>query len=217
MKQAVILDMDGTIADTLHSIAGFANTALQAHGYPPLEAERYRLLVGNGADTLMRRMLDSTGAAYTGADAAALRQTYDALYEKDPTQLVTPYPGVLALLSEIRRRGVKTAVLSNKPDDMTNAIAAALFPGLFDLVCGQRSGVPKKPDPTAALEIARALGAAPADCLYVGDSGVDMQTGRNAGMETAGVLWGFRGADELTENGAAHLVDSAEALLPLIL
>lgn len=215
--KAVIFDMDGTVADTLASIAGFGNAALKAHGYPEIETERYRRLVGNGADVLMHRMLDTAAQSYTEADVQALRATYDALYESDPTRLVTPYPGILALLRDVRAAGVKTAVLSNKPDNMTRFIAGALFPGLFDIVHGQRAGVPKKPDPTAVFEICETLGVRPAECLYVGDSGVDMQTGANAGMPTAGVTWGFRGADELRQNGAVHLADDAEALQSCIL
>ena len=128
--KAVIFDMDGTVADTLASIAGFGNAALKAHGYPEIETERYRRLVGNGADVLMRRMLDAVSAQpYTEADVQALRATYDALYESDPTRLVAPYPGIPALLRDVRDAGVKTAVLSNKPDNMTRFIAGALFPG----------------------------------------------------------------------------------------
>ena len=216
--KAGIFDMDGTVADTLASIAGFGNAALKAHGYPEIETERYRRLVGNGADVLMRRMLDAVSAQpYTEADVQALRATYDALYESDPTRLVAPYPGIPALLRDVRDAGVKTAVLSNKPDNMTRFIAGALFPGLFDIVHGQRAGVPKKPDPAAVFEICEALGVRPAECLYVGDSGVDMQTGANTGMPTAGVTWGFRGADELRQNGAVHLADDAGALRRLIL
>lgn len=217
--EAVIFDMDGTVADTLASIAGFGNAALKAHGYPEIETERYRQLVGNGADVLMRRMLETAkaGQPYSEDEVKALRATYDALYESDPTRLVAPYPGIPALLRAVREAGVKTAVLSNKPDNMTCFIADALFSGLFDIVHGQRTGVPKKPDPAAVFEICDALGVQPAQCLYVGDSGVDMQTGANAGVPTAGVTWGFRGAEELRQNGADHLVDSAEALGRLIL
>ena len=202
--KAVIFDMDGTVADTLASIAGFGNAALKAHGYPEIETERYRQLVGNGADVLMRRMLETAkaGQPYSEDEVQALRATYDALYESDPTRLVAPYPGIPALLRAVREAGVKTAVLSNKPDNMVH---------------GQRTGVPKKPDPAAVFEICDALGVQPAQCLYVGDSGVDMQTGANAGVPTAGVTWGFRGAEELRQNGADHLVDSAEALGRLIL
>ena len=215
--KAVIFDMDGTVANTLASIAGFGNAALKAHGFPEIETERYRQLVGNGADVLMRRMLAAAGAPGDEATVQALRKTYDELYESDPTRLVEPYPGILELLRAVRKAGVKTAVLSNKPDNMTCFIADALFPGLFDIVHGQRAGIPKKPDPTAVRALCAELGVTPEDCLYVGDSGVDMQTGANAGIVTVGVTWGFRGADELKENGAVHLADDAEALLNLIL
>jgi len=215
--KAVIFDMDGTVADTLASIAGFGNAALTAHGYPALDVELYRQLVGNGADVLMRRMLTAAGADYTEDTVKALRKTYDALYEADPTKLVVPYPGIPELLRTIRADGVKTAILSNKPDNMTCFIAAALFPGLFDIVHGQRAAFPKKPDPTAVLLLCEELGVTPAECLYVGDSGVDMQTGKNAGIVTAGVTWGFRGAEELQANGADFLAHTAEDLLSLIM
>lgn len=215
--KAVIFDMDGTIADTLASIAGFGNAALAAHGYPTLQTELYRQLVGNGADVLIRRMLASTDMEHTEETIQAVRATYDMLYEADPTKLVTPYPGIPELLEKIRAAGVKTAVLSNKPDNMTCYIADALFPGLFDVVHGQRTGIPKKPDPSAVLMLCDELGVTPADCLYVGDSGVDMQTGSSAGIITVGVTWGFRGMEELKANGADHLADTAEELRSLIM
>ncbi len=217
MIKAVIFDMDGTVADTLRSIAGFGNAALVAHGFPALETELYRQLVGNGADVLIRRMLLSTGLPHTEDTVLAVRSTYDALYEADPTKLVTPYPGILDMLKAVHAAGVKTAILSNKPDNMTCFIAEALFPGLFDVVHGQRSSIPKKPDPTAVRMLCEELGVIPEECLYVGDSGVDMQTGHNSGIVSVGVTWGFRGADELRENGADHLVDTAEDLLNLIM
>jgi len=117
----------------------------------------------------------------------------------------------------MRENNVKAAVLSNKPDNMTCYIAEKLFTGLFDVVHGQREGVPKKPDPSAALLLCEELGVTPAECLYVGDSGVDMQTGQNAGLFTAGVTWGFRDEKELEENGADTLVHNAEELENLIL
>lgn len=217
MVKAVIFDMDGTVADTLRSIAGFGNAALAAHGFPALETELYRQLVGNGADVLIRRMLLSTGLPHTEKTVQAVRKTYDALYEADPTKLVTPYPGIPDMLKTLRAAGIRTAILSNKPDNMTCFIADALFPGLFDIVHGQRSGIPTKPDPTAVRMLCDELGVTPDECLYVGDSGVDMQTGHNGGIVSVGVTWGFRGADELRENGADHLIDTAEALLDLIM
>lgn len=217
MVKAVIFDMDGTVADTLRSIAGFGNAALEAHGFPALETELYRQLVGNGADVLIRRMLQSTGMPHTEDTVQAVRNTYDALYEADPMKLVAPYPGIVEMLKEIREYGIKTAILSNKPDNMTCFIADALFPGLFDIVHGQRSGIPKKPDPTSVRMLCEELGVTPEECLYVGDSGVDMQTGHNGGIVSVGVTWGFRGADELRKYGADHLVDTAEALKAVIM
>lgn len=217
MIKTVIFDMDGTVADTLASIAGFGNDALTAHGFPALDVELYRQLAGNGADVLIRRMLASTNMPHSEETVAAVRKTYDALYEADPTKLVTPYPGIIGLLETIRAAGVRTAILSNKPDNMTCFIADALFPGLFDIVHGQRAGIPKKPDPSAILMLCEELGVTPADCLYVGDSGVDMQTGNNAGIPAIGVTWGFRSADELRENGAHALADTAEELLNMIM
>ena len=217
MVKAVIFDMDGTVANTLTSIAGFGNAALLAHGFPALEVELYRKLVGNGADVLIRRMLSSTGMAHDEDTVRAVRKTYDALYEAEPLKLVEPYPGVIGLLKTIRNAGVKTAILSNKPDNMTCFIADALFPDLFDIVHGQREGIPKKPDPSAVLMLCEELGVTPADCLYVGDSDADMQTGNNAGIVSIGVTWGFRDADELRENGAHALADTAEELLGIIM
>lgn len=215
--KAVIFDMDGTVANTLTSIAGFGNAALEAHRLKTFPVDRYRTFVGNGADILMRRMLTAAKGDYTEEDVKALRKTYDALYESDPTKDVKPYPGIVELLQKMRENNVKAAVLSNKPDNMTCYIAEKLFTRLFDVVHGQREGVPKKPDPSAALLLCEELGVTPAECLYVGDSGVDMQTGQNAGLFTAGVTWGFRDEKELEENGADTLVHNAEELENLIL
>ena len=217
MVKAVIFDMDGTVANTLASIAGFGNAALSAHGFPTLDVELYRKLVGNGADVLIRRMLAATNMPHNEDTVAAVRKTYDALYEAEPLKLVTPYPGILDMLEKIRTAGIKTAILSNKPDNMTCFIADALFPGLFDIVHGQREGIPKKPDPSAVLMLCEELGVTPADCLYVGDSDADMQTGNNAGIVSVGVTWGFRDADELLENGAHALTHTAEELLSMIM
>ena len=217
MVKAVIFDMDGTVANTLASIAGFGNAALLAHGFPALETELYRKLVGNGADVLIRRMLASTGMAHDEDTVRAVRKTYDSLYEAEPLKLVEPYPGIIDLLKTVRNAGVKTAILSNKPDNTTCFIADALFPDLFDIVHGQREGIPKKPDPSAVLMLCEELGVTTADCLYVGDSDADMQTGNNAGIVSIGVTWGFRDADELRENGAHALAGTAEELLRIIM
>lgn len=215
MIRACIFDMDGTVADTLASIAGFANGALRQCGYPEIEVPAYRTLVGNGADTLMRRMLKTVAGEFTEEEVARLRQVYDRAYEADPMHLVTEYPGMGAVLRTLKEQGVRIAVFSNKPDDMTCKVAALLYPGLFDAVRGQRPETPLKPAPDGALLLAEQLGVKPEECLYIGDTWVDMQTGKNAGMETVGVLWGFRDREELENAGACHVIAAPEELLLL--
>lgn len=214
--EACIFDLDGTLADTLKSIAHFGNGALRAFGYPPIHPEEYKLLVGNGADILMRRMLARVNADLPEEEIRKFRAEYDRLYESDPMCLVEPYPGLQDLLGRLKGRGVKLGVLSNKPDNMTRAIVEKLYGGLPDVVHGQRPGVPTKPDPTAVLALAGELSVAPGDVLYVGDSGVDMDTAGNAGMDSCGVLWGFRSREELLEHGAKHLAGDAGELEKII-
>ncbi|ANU54270.1 HAD family hydrolase [Acutalibacter muris] len=208
---ACIFDLDGTLADTLHSIAHFGNGTLEAFGYPPIDPIEYKQLVGNGADLLMRRMLARVGAKLSEEELKRFRAEYDRRYADDPMALVGAYPGLPYVLPRLRESGMKLGVLSNKPDDMTQAIVAGLYPGIFHTVHGQREGIPTKPDPAAVLALAEELGAAPGGVLYIGDSGVDMDTAKNAGMDSCGVLWGFRSKEELLEHGAMYLAgDPAE-------
>ena len=209
---ACIFDLYGTLANTLASIAGFGNETLAAYGLPAQPVERYKTLVGNGANVLMDRMLQAVGASFSPEKRREFRQEYDRRYESDPLKLVEPYPGIPALLQQLKEQGMKLGVLSNKPDNMAQYITGALFGELVDQCHGQRNGIPKKPDPTAVLQMASDLGVEPGRVLYVGDSGVDMQTGRNAGMVPCGVLWGFRDEAELRENGAALLASTAQEL-----
>ncbi len=214
--QACIFDLDGTLANTLESIAYFGNSTLEAFGFPPIPAEEYRYLVGNGADVLMKRMLFAVGASLSKEEFRKFREEYDRRYESEPMRLVTAYPGLWELLGGWKARGLRLGVLSNKPDNMTRAIVRELYGDLFDLVQGQKAGVPKKPDPAAVLEMAQRFSLPPEQILYIGDSGVDMETGRNAGMDPCGVLWGFRDREELLTYGAKYLVSSAHELEELI-
>lgn len=210
--RACIFDLDGTLANTLTSIAHFGNATLEEYGLPTIPVETYKTLVGNGADVLMRRMLKTVGAEFPEEKIKEFRASYDRRYESEPMALVEPYPGIPQLLERLKALGLKVGVLSNKPDNMAEYIVRALFGDLPDQVHGQRAGIPTKPDPTAVLKMAEDFHVSPEQVLYIGDSGVDMQTGRNAGMVPCGVLWGFRGKDELLENGAQYLVSTAEEL-----
>lgn len=211
-----IFDLDGTLANTLDSIACFANGTLEHFGLPTIPVQEYKMMVGNGADVLIARMAARVGACLNEEELAALRAEYDRRYESEPMKLVTPYPGIQALLNELKERGIKTGVVSNKPDNMTRYLVQELFGGALDVVRGQRPDTPKKPDPTAVLETAKEFGLSPKEILYVGDSGVDMETGKNAGMDTCGVLWGFRGKEELLAHGAVYLTEDAAALYDIL-
>ncbi|MBW7571190.1 HAD family hydrolase [Caproiciproducens faecalis] len=219
MYKACIFDLDGTLANTLASIANFANTAMEQCGYKPIEVEKYKYLVGNGTDRLMHAMLDTAlGAqAYTEDDILKMRRIYDDLYESDPTRLVTNYSGMHETLEKLKAEGIRMAVLSNKPHNCTTAIIDALFPqGTFDLCYGQRQEVARKPSPEGALLIADELSVRPENILYIGDTNTDMKTGAAAGMDTVGVLWGFRTEEELKENNANYIVDRPEQIYDIV-
>ena len=217
MKKACIFDLDGTLANTITSIAYYGNAALKECGLAEIQEDTYRYLVGNGADNLMRGMLQTVKPGYTETDVKNLRAAYDNFYEGDPMFLVSNYPGVPELLAELAAGHVKLAVLSNKPHNVTSAIIEELFPkGTFSCYYGQRPQVERKPSPQGALLIAEELGVKPEECLYIGDTDVDMKTGRAAGMTTVGVLWGFRDRDELERSKADYIVEKPQEILTLL-
>ncbi|MDD6736358.1 MAG: HAD family hydrolase [Clostridiales bacterium] len=201
MVKLCIFDLDGTLTNTLPAITHFGNTALTAHGFSPIESERYKYLVGNGRDLLVHRMLAENGAD-TPENYDAVGKSYDAAYEADPLYGTHPYDGIPDLLQLLRENGIKTAVLSNKPDNVACDVVNLFFPNLFDAAHGQRSGVKTKPDPQGAIMILEELSEKPEEALFIGDTNVDINTGKNSGMRTIGALWGFRTEKELTEAGA---------------
>lgn len=215
MYLACIFDLDGTLANTLDSIAYFSNKALQECGYPTIPSEAYKTIVGDGADMQVHRMLDRVAGkgAYSENDFQKVRTVYGGLYASDPTYLLKNYAGMPQTIQKLKTAGIKTAVLSNKPHEWVTAIIGTLFPaGSFQACYGQRPGVPRKPSPKGALLIAEELGVSPCDCLYIGDTNTDMKTGSAAGMNTAGALWGFRTRQELEENHAKYLLEKPEQI-----
>ncbi|MBR6028649.1 MAG: HAD family hydrolase [Clostridia bacterium] len=211
MIQAALFDLDGTLTDTLRDIADAMNRSLSRLGLPAFPIDAYRYLVGDGAKVLARRC-----AGGHPEMAGELQAIYQADYERHTLVTTRPYDGIPELLTALRERGVRTAVLSNKPDADTRGVVRHFFTGSFDLVRGQLPGVPLKPDPTAALSICEALGLPPERWLYFGDTAVDMTCARNAGMHPVGVTWGFREAEELREAGAESLISRPEEALSLL-
>ncbi|MDR1886223.1 MAG: HAD family hydrolase [Synergistaceae bacterium] len=215
MIEAVVFDLDGTLLDTLGDLAGSGNYALSRLGCPPHDVEAYKYFVGNGADVMMRRILPEDRR--TPEEIARIKAIFIEHYGAHSLDMTRPYDGVSGLLRALRDRGVRSAVVSNKPDDVTKQVIAHFFGGdAFDEVAGGRAGFPLKPDPGLTVHVLKVLGVRPSDALFVGDSMMDMQTAKGAGCTAVGVTWGFRPRDELLKNGADHIIDAPAELLKLI-
>ena len=214
MFQTVIFDLDGTVLNTLEDLASAGNWICRRKGWPEHTVEGYRQLVGTGMRNLLR-LLDPMGDSDPGLDDALAE--YMDYYGQHCLEKTAPYPGIPALLAELKSRGVKLAVYSNKGDRFCGEIVEHFFPGVFDVIRGKVDGVPVKPDPAGLALVMNALEAETATTLYVGDSNVDMETAKNGDLVSCGVTWGFRGRQELEEAGAVHLADTAEELQALIL
>lgn len=210
-QKAVVFDLDGTLTNTLEDIAFAMNRALRMYGLPEWETDDYRYLVGNGVRILAQR------AVRDRQDLADdVRNAYQAWYEQHSRDKTGPYEGIPELLRELNVREIPVCVLSNKPDADTKNVIGYYFPDIrFAQVRGQTE-LPIKPDPAGAKAIAREIGIEPENFLYLGDTAVDMQCAVNAGMHPIGVLWGFRTAEELTQNGAEHLISSPMELVDLL-
>lgn len=212
--QAILFDLDGTLLDTLEDLADSMNAALARQNFPVHPVEKYRYFVGGGVRELAKRVLPPEHR--DDATVAVSVEQLSAEYSKRWDCKTRPYPGMEAALDGLTVAGAKLAVLSNKPDPFTKMIIPALLPRWnFHPIVGARPGVPVKPNPQAALEIASLLGIAPDHFLYVGDAGTDMRTATAAGMHAVGVTWGFRTLEELLQNGAQSIVNRPDELLKL--
>lgn len=213
LKQAVIFDLDGTLLNTLGDLRGAVNASLALRSLPPRTIEEVRAFVGNGVRNLMKRALPQS---YTEEQIDAALADFRMWYAQHLCDETRPYEGILRLLDQLKCRGIHMAVLSNKLDSATKQLIDHYFPGQFDIVFGERVGIPRKPDPTSCLEVVDRFALPKDQIVYVGDSGVDMQTAKNAGLFAVGVTWGFRSREILTDNGADALIDYPAQLLDLL-
>lgn len=216
MYKACIFDLDGTLTDTLESLAYSVNRTMDELGMPRITEEQCREFVGNGAKVLIEKTLrasgDETLERFDEAYAAYLR-----IFDRYCTYRVKPYPGIEAMLGEMKAWGLKLGVLSNKPDRQAVHVVEEIFgTDVFDHIQGQKDGVPRKPDPAALLSIASEFGTSPSETLYIGDSEVDGATGKAAGMDTILVTWGFRTRDILAAAKPYRIADSTEEILMTI-
>ena len=213
--QAVLFDLDGTLLDTLEDLGNAMNRVLAKAGFWTHPLDTYRDFIGQGFVWLVTQALPPSERNDSTIHHCieALREEYGRMWNVR----TRTYDGVGEMLDALADRGVRMAVLSNKPDDFTKRCVAELLSGwTFDLVLGQRDGVPPKPDPAGALEVARELSLPPAAFLYLGDSAIDMKTAVAAGMFPVGVLWGFRPVEELEKGGAQALIREPMEILGLL-
>lgn len=210
---AIIFDLDGTLADTIGDLADSVNAMLAAHGFPEHPLSAYKAMVGNGFAALLRRALPRQALGDDRKFDEFLAEA-SSIYARESLRTTKPFPGIPELLSALQEKRVQCAVLSNKPDEMTRRMISSLFPEMrFLAVIGDKASRPKKPDPANALAIANIAGVSPSRFAFVGDSGVDMETAKSAGMLALGASWGYRSVAELEAGGAAAILEKPSGLL----
>lgn len=212
--ETVLFDMDGTLLDTLEDLRDSTNYMLRTLGLPERSLEQMRTFVGNGAEMQMRRALGEHADEETVQRALAIYKPYYEAHCKIKTK---PYAGVLPLLEKLKARGIKTAVVSNKPDEAVKKLSEEYFGARMDYAVGPVEGRRCKPWPDMVETALDVLGAEKARTVCVGDSEVDVQTGKNAGLAVIAVEWGFRSRERLIEAGADRIVKNAEELEALLL
>ena len=216
MIKACIFDLDGTLTATLDSLHYSVNKTLEEMALPGITREECRQFVGDGARSLMERALFRAGEENVARTEEAM-EIYGRIFDENCTYLVEPYDGILTMLEELKARDIRLSVLSNKPHRQTVKVVKEIFgEGVFDYAQGQMDSVPKKPDPTGVLRLLEKMDVREDECLYIGDSEVDVRTGKNAGVKTVSVLWGFRTKDVLIAAGAGDMIDRPEELLRFI-
>ena len=215
MYQNVVFDLDGTLLDTLQDLAAAGNHTLSAMELPQHPVDSYRMMVGNGIPKLIERVLPAVNRGAATQDLAL--HIFTNYYNAHKQDFTAPYPGIMKMLEDLVNAGVCLGIASNKGDAFVKTLAAEFFPGTFQAVVGLQAGVAAKPDPACVHNLLAEMGAQQSGTLYVGDSGVDMQTAKNAGLCACGVLWGFRSKEELLENGADLIVESPQKLAKIIL
>ena len=209
----VIFDMDGTILNTLGDLADAGNHICAAHDWPTYPVEAYKKMVGNGIAMLVRRFVP---AGLSEEEISAALAEFSIYYNAHKEDKTTPYSGIPEVIGLLKQAGIKVGVLTNKNNDMAEEVAERYYPGVFDAVQGVLPDVPVKPHPAMLELVMEKLGAVPETTLFVGDSNVDIQTGKNGGLTTCGVLWGFRSREELAGEGADYIIESPAQLVKVV-
>lgn len=214
MIKAVLFDLDGTLADSLIDLADGVNRALKAKGYPTHEVEAFKYFVGDGIPKMIERALPPEHR--TSDEVNEIKDVFLPYYAVHYADNTYAYEGMPELVNTLKSQGFIVAVVTNKEQAMANEVVTSLYGDVFDLIFGKRDGIPAKPDPTAALMAMEELGVTPNECVFIGDSGMDVATAVNSGAVPVGELWGFRKENELLENGAKYIINKPEELLDII-
>lgn len=215
MKKLIIFDLDGTLLNTIGDLAASVNYALKNCGFPTHETDAYRFMVGNGINNLLERALPENDRS--AINLQEIRAHFMQYYTAHSSDLTAPYPGIMKLLLKLQALNIPMAVASNKYQQGTEALVKHYFPEIkFAAIFGQREGVAVKPDPTIVEDILAITKTDKANVLYVGDSGVDMQTANNAKVDVAGVSWGFRPVSELETYSPNYIIDEPSEVLRII-
>ena len=214
MIKAVLFDLDGTLINSLDDLADSVNHTLECFGFAKHETEKFKYFVGDGMRKLIERALPENRR--DDDTIGAVLEKFMAYYKEHSLCKTAPYTDIDALLEVLEKRKIITAVITNKADSAAGYITRHFFGDKISRVYGQREGVPTKPDPTLVNLVLEELQFSPEECLFVGDSGMDMAVAINSGTIPVGVTWGFRTAEELMINGAKHLIGTPLELLELI-
>ncbi|MBD5321766.1 MAG: HAD family hydrolase [Bacteroides sp.] len=215
MKQLVIFDLDGTLLNTIADLGAATNYALRVSGYPEHNIASYPMLVGNGVTRLIERALPEDERS--PEKVAELRAKFREYYDQHLADATQPYPGIHGMLRELTDMDVKLAVASNKYHEAVETLIARFFPDIpWSAVEGNKEGVPVKPDPSIVFDILGKVPTRKTKVLYVGDSGVDMETARRACVDSCGVTWGFRPLKELRDNHADNIVDDPAEIIKIV-
>ena len=214
MIKAVIFDLDGTLVNSLFDLAAACDYALMEKGFPTHTVEEYKYFIGNGIPKLIERALPEINRnSETIEEVKDIFLKYYSVHFADKT---IAYDGMKETVAELKGRGLKLAVVTNKADYMAKSVAKAVYGDIFDIVVGLSDKFPAKPNAASALDTLDKLSVAPDECIFIGDSAVDMQTAANAEIKSVGVLWGFRDREELAENGATYIIEHPQELLEII-
>ena len=214
MIKSIIFDLDGTLLNTIEDLANACNYALTTLGYKTHEVEKYKTFVGNGRYKLVERMLPEDRRDMDNIEKSL--QLFDTYYEKHMIDMTKPYDGIMEMLDSLINRGINIAVVSNKPHEFTTEVVKNYFGDRFKVVYGHKKNTKEKPDPWAVLEVIEEFNVNKDECLYIGDSEIDINTAKNAGVKSVGVEWGFRGKGELEAAGANYIVNKPEQILEIL-